>query len=113
MLIGLFFAFGWETFALALPGYLKRFTIAFYTQGLVPHTMPQENLMSMLQSFFRESVGPLAGRPDAAGGCGAVAGSRRAGPSNAENTSWSNGLGRIPELGFRPDAYTSLEDGFE
>jgi ABC-2 type transport system permease protein len=59
VLIGLFFAFGWENFALALPGYLKRFTIAFYTQGLVPHTMPQENLLSLLQSFFRESVGPL------------------------------------------------------
>jgi ABC-2 type transport system permease protein len=58
VLIGLFFAFGWENFALALPGYLKRFTIAFYTQGLVPHTMPQESLLSMLQSFFRESVGP-------------------------------------------------------
>jgi ABC-type Na+ efflux pump permease subunit len=59
VLIGLFFAFGWENFAMALPGYLKRFTIAFYTQGLVPHTMPQENLLSMLQSFFRESVGPV------------------------------------------------------
>jgi ABC-type Na+ efflux pump permease subunit len=59
VLIGLFFAFGWENFAMALPGYLKRFTIAFYTQGLVPHTMPQENLLSMLQSFFRDSVGPV------------------------------------------------------
>jgi ABC-2 type transport system permease protein len=59
VLIGLFFAFGWENFALALPGYLKRFTIAFYTQGLVPHAMPQENLLSTLQSFFRESVTPL------------------------------------------------------
>jgi ABC-2 type transport system permease protein len=59
VLIGLFFAFGWENFAMALPGYLKRFTIAFYTQGLVPHTMPQENLLSMLQSFFRESVSPV------------------------------------------------------
>jgi ABC-type transport system involved in multi-copper enzyme maturation permease subunit len=59
VLFGLFFAFGWENFALALPGYLKRFTIAFYTQGLVPHTMPQENLLSLLQSFFRESVGPV------------------------------------------------------
>jgi hypothetical protein len=59
VLIGLFFAFGWENFAMALPGYLKRFTIAFYTQGLVPHTMPQENLLSLLQSFFRESVGPV------------------------------------------------------
>jgi ABC-type transport system involved in multi-copper enzyme maturation permease subunit len=58
VLFGLFFAFGWEYFALALPGYLKRFTIAFYTRSLVPHTMPQESLLSVLQSLFRESVGP-------------------------------------------------------
>ena len=31
VLLGLFFAFGWENFALALPGYMKRFTVAFYT----------------------------------------------------------------------------------
>ena len=36
VLVGLFFAFGWENFALALPGYMKRFTVAFYTQSLVP-----------------------------------------------------------------------------
>jgi ABC-2 type transport system permease protein len=58
VLVGLFFAFGWENFALALPGYLKRFTVAFYTQGLVPHAMPQETVLSMLQSFFKESVSP-------------------------------------------------------
>ncbi len=56
VLFGLFFAFGWENFAMALPGYLKRFTVAFYTQGLVPHAMPQQDLLSVLQSFFREDV---------------------------------------------------------
>jgi ABC-type transport system involved in multi-copper enzyme maturation permease subunit len=56
VLVGLFFAFGWETFAMALPGYLKRFTIAFYTQGLVPHAMPQESLISAMQSVFRDTV---------------------------------------------------------
>lgn len=56
VLFGLFFALGWENFALALPGYLKRFTVAYYTQGLVPHAMPQDNLLSLLQSFFRDSV---------------------------------------------------------
>jgi ABC-type transport system involved in multi-copper enzyme maturation permease subunit len=61
VLLGLFFAFGWEPFALALPGYLKRFTVAFYTQGLVPQAMPQENLISLLQSFFHEAVSPLEG----------------------------------------------------
>ena len=61
VLFGLFFAFGWENFALALPGYLKHFTIAFYTQGLVPHAMPQQDLLSVLQSFFREDVSALQG----------------------------------------------------
>lgn len=56
VLFGLFFAFGWENFAMALPGYLKRFTVAFYTQSLVPHAMPSDNLMSVLQSVFKESV---------------------------------------------------------
>ena len=61
VLLGLFFAFGFEPFALAVPGYLKRFTIAFYTQGLVPEAMPQESLISLLQSFFHETVSPLEG----------------------------------------------------
>jgi ABC-type transport system involved in multi-copper enzyme maturation permease subunit len=56
VLFGLFFAFGWENFAMALPGYLKRFTVAFYTQSLVPHAMPSDNLMSVLQSVFKDSV---------------------------------------------------------
>jgi ABC-type transport system involved in multi-copper enzyme maturation permease subunit len=61
ILIGLFFAFGWENFALALPGYLKRLTIAYYTQALVPHAMPQDNLLTVLQSVFRDAVsGPVA-----------------------------------------------------
>ena len=50
VLFGLFFAFGWENFAMALPGYMKRFTVAFYTQSLVPHAMPQDNLVSILPS---------------------------------------------------------------
>ena len=56
VLVGLFFAFGWENFALALPGYMKRFTVAFYTQSLVPHAMPQDNLLSILQSVFKDNV---------------------------------------------------------
>ena len=55
VLFGLFFAFGWENFALALPGYMKRFTVAFYTQSLVPHAMPQDNLLSVLQSVFKDN----------------------------------------------------------
>jgi ABC-type transport system involved in multi-copper enzyme maturation permease subunit len=58
VLFGLFFAFGWENFALALPGYLKHFTLAFYVQGLVQTAMPGDSLISTLQSFFREAVSP-------------------------------------------------------
>ena len=42
-----------------LPGYMKRFTVAFYTQSLVPHAMPQDNLLSILQSVFRDNVSAL------------------------------------------------------
>ena len=59
VLVGLFFAFGWENFALALPGYMKRFTVAFYTQSLVPHAMPQDNLLAVLQGLFKDNVSAL------------------------------------------------------
>jgi ABC-2 type transport system permease protein len=55
LVIGLLFAFGWEQVVLALPGYLKQFTVAFYLQGLVPHAMPSDGVTSILQSMFRES----------------------------------------------------------
>src|SRR6188474_2612500 len=42
LVIGLVFAFGWEQVVLALPGYLKQFTIAYYLQALVPHAMPSD-----------------------------------------------------------------------
>src|SRR5688500_3056787 len=35
LVIGLVFALGWEQVALFMPGYLKRFTIAYYVQALV------------------------------------------------------------------------------
>jgi ABC-2 type transport system permease protein len=55
LLIGLIFIFGWEQAALAFPGYLKRFTVAYYVQGLVPHAMPNDNTISLIQGIFRES----------------------------------------------------------
>jgi ABC-type transport system involved in multi-copper enzyme maturation permease subunit len=55
LLIGLVFIFGWEQAALAFPGYMKRFTIAYYLQGLVPHAMPNDGVVSLLQGFFREA----------------------------------------------------------
>lgn len=59
LLTGLVFVFGWEQVALAFPGYLKRFTIIYYLQSLVPHAMPQDDLLGMLQSMMRETV-PLS-----------------------------------------------------
>lgn len=55
LLIGLVFIFGWEQVALAFPGYLKRFTVAYYVQALVPHAMPGDNALSLIQGIFRET----------------------------------------------------------
>jgi hypothetical protein len=42
---------------MAFPGYMKKFTVAYYLQGLVPHAMPNEGVISALQSLFRETPG--------------------------------------------------------
>jgi len=55
LLVGLVFIFGWEQAALAFPGYLKKFTIAYYLQGLVPHAMPSDSVLTLIQGVFRES----------------------------------------------------------
>lgn len=57
LLVGLIFVFGWEQAALAFPGYLKKFTIAYYLQALVPHAMPNDSTLSLIQGIFRESPG--------------------------------------------------------
>ncbi len=54
LLVGLIFIFGWEPAVMAFPGYLKRFTVAYYVQGLVPHAIPNTGIMSAIQSLFRE-----------------------------------------------------------
>jgi ABC-2 type transport system permease protein len=54
LLVGLFFVFGWEPAMMALPGYLKRFTVSYYLQGLVPHAMPGDTAISLVQSIFHE-----------------------------------------------------------
>jgi len=67
LVIGLVFVFGWEPGVLLFPGYLKRVTIAYYLQGLVPHTMPQESGVNILLQVFQEippvplSLAALAG----------------------------------------------------
>ncbi len=55
LLIGLIFIFGWEQAALAFPGYLKKFTVAYYLQSMVPHAMPNDTVVSLIQGIFRET----------------------------------------------------------
>jgi ABC-2 type transport system permease protein len=55
LLVGLIFIFGWEQAALVFPGYLKKFTVAYYLQAMVPHAMPNDSVMSLVQGIFRES----------------------------------------------------------
>jgi len=59
LLVGLIFVFGWELIVLALPGYLKRFTVMYYLQAMVPHAMPADGLVSFFQGIFRETPGFL------------------------------------------------------
>jgi ABC-2 type transport system permease protein len=54
LLIGLFFVFGWEQAAMLLPGYFRHLTVAFYLQGMVPHTMPNDSVVSLIQAMVRE-----------------------------------------------------------
>jgi ABC-type transport system involved in multi-copper enzyme maturation permease subunit len=54
LLFGLLFVFGWEGFALALPGSFKLATVAHYVQGFVPHAMPADSTLEVIQSLFRE-----------------------------------------------------------
>ncbi len=55
LLIGLIFVFGWEQAALAFPGYLKQFTVMYYLQAIVPHAMPSDGVVSLIQGLFRET----------------------------------------------------------
>jgi ABC-type transport system involved in multi-copper enzyme maturation permease subunit len=57
LLVGLIFVFGWEQAALAFPGYLKQFTVMYYLQAIVPHAMPSDGVVSMIQGLFRETPG--------------------------------------------------------
>jgi ABC-type transport system involved in multi-copper enzyme maturation permease subunit len=55
LLTGLLFVLGWEFVILLIPGYLKRLSVAYYLQGLVPHAMPSDSATSLIQAVFRES----------------------------------------------------------
>jgi len=55
LLTGLAFVFAWEPAILVIPGYLRRFSVAYYLQGLVPQAMPSDDsTVSLLTSLFRE-----------------------------------------------------------
>jgi ABC-type transport system involved in multi-copper enzyme maturation permease subunit len=54
LLTGLFFIFGWEQIALVL-GYLKRFTVIYYVQALVPHAMPSDSILGILQALVTDT----------------------------------------------------------
>jgi len=55
LLVGLIFVFGWEQAALAFPGYLKQFTVMYYLQSIVPHAMPADGVVSLIQGLFLET----------------------------------------------------------
>ena len=57
LLVGLIFVFGWESLVMALPGNLKRFSVAYYLQGLVPHAMPSDSPLGLMQQIFQQTPG--------------------------------------------------------
>jgi hypothetical protein len=59
LVVGLVYAFAWEQAALLMPGYLRRFTVAYYLQSLVPHAMPSDGVVALLQAVFTEIPGPV------------------------------------------------------
>lgn len=54
LLVGLAWVMGWEPIVMAIPGYLGRFTVSYWLQGLVPHAMPSDSPLSLVQSLFQE-----------------------------------------------------------
>jgi ABC-2 type transport system permease protein len=54
LVAGLVFVFGWEPGVMIFPGYLKRASVAYYLQGLVPHAMPDDSAMAAVLQLFRE-----------------------------------------------------------
>ena len=62
LLTGLVFIFGWEPIVIVVPGYMKRFTVSYYLQGLVPHAMPQDGEVTglVLQALQANEILPSA-----------------------------------------------------
>lgn len=59
LVAGLVFVLGWEPAVLIFPGYLKRLSVAYYLQALVPHAMPQDSSISALLQGFADVPGVL------------------------------------------------------
>jgi ABC-type transport system involved in multi-copper enzyme maturation permease subunit len=57
LVFGLIFVFGWEMLVMALPGYFKHATVAYYLQGLVPHALPVDASTGILETLFHETPG--------------------------------------------------------
>jgi hypothetical protein len=55
---GLVFAFGWEQAVQLLPGYVKRATVVYYLQALVPHAMPNDSVVSGLIQLLSDAPSP-------------------------------------------------------
>ena len=53
LLTGLVFIFGWEPIVVVVPGYMKRFTVSYYLQGLVPHAMPQDGVVTSVLAILQ------------------------------------------------------------
>ena len=62
LLTGLVFIFGWEPIVIVVPGYMKRFTVSYYLQGLVPHAMPEDGSVTglVLQVLQANEILPSA-----------------------------------------------------
>ncbi len=56
LLVGLIFIFGWETMVNAIPGSLRRVSVSYYLQSLVPHAMPADSPMGILQQLFQDRL---------------------------------------------------------
>jgi ABC-2 type transport system permease protein len=52
LVASLIFAFGWEQVALIIPGYLRRFTVMYYLQALVPHSKLSDSVVALLEAFI-------------------------------------------------------------
>ena len=53
LLTGLVFIFLWEPIIVFVPGYMKRFTVSYYLQGLVPHAMPQDGVFTAILTILQ------------------------------------------------------------